>query len=222
MAISKVQSPNLFARIIRSLAVVDQRLAYGIIFILGLALPFVLYGQTYYLRIGVLVWIYLILALGYNAIITTAGLFDLGYTAYFAVGAYSSALLLLHTALSFWLILPISIAITVVYLLIVSVPLLRFKGDYLCIITLAFAEILRLVLNNWLEVTRGPLGLPGIRAPQIFSYEFGSIIPYYYLVLVIAIAALVLINRLTNSGIGLRWSGVYRLEHDGHARQGRF
>jgi branched-chain amino acid transport system permease protein len=173
-----------------------------------LTLPFVLAGHTYYLRIGVLVWIYFVLALGYNAIITTAGLFDLGYTAYFAIGAYASALLLLHTDLSFWLIFPISIAVTVAYVLVASIPILRFKGDYLCIITLAFAEILRLVLNNWLEVTRGPLGLPGIRDPRILSYEFTSITPYYYLAMVMAIAALVLVDRLTYSRIGLRWSAV--------------
>jgi len=201
-------SRNRFAGMLRSLSGVDERVIYGVILVLGLALPLAFLQQTYYLRIGTLVCMYFVLALGYNAVVTTAGLFDLGYTAYFAVGAYASALLMLHTNLSFWIIFPLSILATLVYVLIVSVPILRFKGDYLCIITLAFAEILRLVLNNWLEVTRGPLGLPGIRDPQIFSYTFNSLIPYYYLAFLVAIAALILVNRLTYSAVGLRWSGV--------------
>lgn len=199
---------NSLAKFIRSASQLDQRIYYALIVVLVLALPLALQQNTYYLRIGVLVLIYFVLTLGYNAIVTTAGLFDLGYTAYFAIGAYTSALLLLRTNLSFWIILPLSILVTVIYVWLASVPILRFKGDYLCIITLAFAEILRLVLNNWLEVTRGPLGLPGIRDPQIFSYAFSSLISYYYLGFVLAVAAFVVVNRLTYSGIGLQWSAV--------------
>lgn len=196
------------AEFIRSAKELDQRVYYAIIVVFILALPLALQQNTYYLRIGVLVLLYFMMTLGYNAIVTTAGLFDLGYTAYFAIGAYVSALLLLHTNLSFWIILPISILATVIYTAIVSVPILRFKGDYLCIITLAFAEILRLVLNNWLDVTRGPLGLPGIRDPQLFSFTFSSLTSYYYLAFVLAVVAFIIINRLTYSGIGLRWSAV--------------
>ena len=196
------------AEFIRTTSQLDRRVYYVVALVLVLALPLAFQQNTYYLRIAVLVLIYFVLALGYNAIVTTAGLFDLGYTAYFAVGAYASALLLLRTNLSFWLVLPICVLGTLIYVLVVSVPILRFKGDYLCIITLAFAEILRLVLNNWLDVTRGPLGLPGIRDPQLFSYTFSSLAHYYYLALILAAVAFFVVNRFTYSGIGLRWSGV--------------
>lgn len=193
---------------IHSAAELDQRIYYAIIVVVVLALPLGLQHNTYYLRIGVLVLLYFGLALGYNAIVTTAGLFDLGFTAYFAIGAYTSALLLLRTGLSFWIVLPIGILVTVIYVGLASVPILRFKGDYLCIITLAFAEIVRLVANNWLAVTRGPLGLPGIPDPELFGITFSSLTFYYYLAAVVAGIAFVLVNRLTHSAVGLRWSSV--------------
>ncbi len=160
---------------------IDRRIVAGAVLFIAIMLPLLFRENTYYIRIGVLVLIYFVLALGCNAIVTTAGLFDLGYTAYFAFGAYACALLLLKTSLSFWIVLPLSIVITLAYVWIISIPILRFKGDYLCIITLAFAEILRMVLSNWIEVTRGPLGLPGIREPQLFSFSFDSLFHYYYL-----------------------------------------
>jgi len=196
------------SRFIHSAGELDHRIYYALIVVVVLALPLGLRHNTYYLRIGVLVLLYFGLALGYNTIVTTAGLFDLGYTAYFAVGAYASALLLLNTGISFWVILPVSILLTVIYVGLVSVPILRFKGDYLCIITLAFAEIVKLVAKNWLAVTRGPLGLPGIPDPKIFGITLNSLAFYYYLAALLAGIAFILVNRLTHSAVGLRWSSV--------------
>ena len=178
-----------------------------IILILGLFLPIVLDLNSYYLRVAVLALIYFVLTLGYNVIVTTTGIYDLGYTAYFALGAYASALLTIHTDLSFWVILPLSIILTIIYALLSTVPILRFSGDYLSITSLALAEILRLVLNNWLAVTRGPLGLTGIKGPDFLFFKFDSV-AYYYLLFFVSTISFLFIERITFSGIGLKWRAV--------------
>ncbi|HRN84181.1 MAG TPA: DUF3382 domain-containing protein [Hyphomicrobium sp.] len=119
---------------------------------------------------GIQILIYILLAWGLNVIVGFAGLLDLGFVAFYAVGAYSTGLLAKTFGLSFWILLPLAGILAAFWALIVGLPVLRLRGDYIAIVTLAFAEILRLVLVNWVPVTGGYAGVSGIPAPSIAGY----------------------------------------------------
>ena len=111
---------------------------------------------------GIQVLIYVMLAWGLNIVVGLAGLLDLGYVAFYAVGAYAYALLGTHFGLSFWILLPAAGIMAAMWGVMLGFPVLRLRGDYLAIVTLAFGEIIRLVLINWREVTNGSAGIAGI------------------------------------------------------------
>ncbi|NHT78235.1 high-affinity branched-chain amino acid ABC transporter permease LivM [Rhizobiaceae bacterium CRRU44] len=126
---------------------------------------------------GIQILIYVMLAWGLNIVVGLAGLLDLGYVAFYAVGAYSYALLSTHFGLSFWVLLPLAGIFAALWGIILGFPVLRLRGDYLAIVTLAFGEIIRLVLINWTEVTKGTFGVSGIAKASIFgiwSFDVGS------------------------------------------------
>jgi len=118
---------------------------------------------------GIQILIYVMLAWGLNIVVGLAGLLDLGYVAFYAVGAYSYALLSMHFGLSFWLLLPMAGILAAMWGVILGFPVLRLRGDYLAIVTLAFGEIIRLVLVNWVEVTKGTFGISGIAKASVFG-----------------------------------------------------
>ena len=146
-------------------------LLYFVVPLIGFALivPFMI--DKYYLSVLILAYIYVLLGLGLNIVIGLAGLLDLGYVAFYAVGAYALALLSKYFGLGFWSVLPLAAFIAAFFGMMLGFPVLRTHGDYLAIVTLGFGEIIRLVLTNWLELTNGPNGLP---APIItfFGYVF--------------------------------------------------
>ena len=109
-----------------------------------------------------MIGLFVMMGLGLNIVVGYAGLLDLGYVAFYAVGAYTFALLATHFGLGFWICLPIAGAAAALWGIILGFPVLRLRGDYLAIVTLAFGEIIRVVLLNWTEVTNGPNGVPGI------------------------------------------------------------
>ena len=130
---------------------------------------------------GIQILIYVMLAWGLNIVVGLAGLLDLGYVAFYAVGAYSYALLSSYFGLSFWLLLPLSGIFAALWGIMLGFPVLRLRGDYLAIVTLAFGEIIRLVLINWTVVTKGTFGISGIAKASIFgiwSFDIGS--PNYF------------------------------------------
>ncbi len=188
-----------------------RRLAPLLLLVVSLFLPLIA-GDMYQMRVLVLVLVFYIEALGYSVIVTSAGMLDLGFAGYWTVGAYIGAMLTLKLGVSFWLALPISVLGTVLVILALTVPLLRFRGDYLCIVTLAAGEIIRNVLNNWTPVTGGPYGLLRIPAPRVFSYEFSSPVPFFYLLLVLSLSVYWLCTRLASSGVGLAWSALRQNE----------
>ena len=104
---------------------------------------------------------------GLNIVVGLAGLLDLGYVAFYAVGAYSYALLAQHFGLSFWICLPLAGILAAFWGVLLGFPVLRLRGDYLAIVTLAFGEIIRIVLLNWQSLTGGPNGISGIPAPEL-------------------------------------------------------
>ncbi len=164
--------------------------------------PFLLVNE-YLLHILITVGIYIILTLSLNLITGYAGQFSMGHAAFYGIGAYIGALAMLKGGLSFWLAMVLSAVLTAVCGLFLGLPALRLQGDYLGIVTLGFGEIVRLIFVNWVEVTRGPMGLPGIPAPAIGSYVFSGKIPYYYLILLLAVLTLLAMRRIVNSRFGL-------------------
>ena len=123
---------------------------------------------------GIQILIYVMLAWGLNIVVGLAGLLDLGYVAFYAVGAYAYALMSQHFGLSFWILLPLSGILAAFWGIILGFPVLRLRGDYLAIVTLAFGEIIRLVLINWTDVTKGTFGISGIPKATLFGIKFDA------------------------------------------------
>jgi branched-chain amino acid transport system permease protein len=191
-----------------------------------LLLPFALSQVgTAWVRIANIALLYVLLALGLNIVVGFAGLLDLGYIAFYAVGAYAYALLAsphfgLH--LPFWAVLPIGAAIAALFGIVLGAPTLKLRGDYLAIVTLGFGEIVRIFLNNLsqpVNITRGPQGIAGIdpvrvagidfaRSDRVFDVVVSGPMKYYYLLLVLMLAIIVVNVRLQNSRIGRAWEAI--------------
>ena len=123
---------------------------------------------------GIQILIYVMLGWGLNIVVGLAGLLDLGYVAFYAVGAYSYALLAKNFGFSFWLLLPLAGILASFWGILLGFPVLRLRGDYLAIVTLAFGEIIRLVLINWVDLTNGYAGISGIPRPSFFGIPFNA------------------------------------------------
>ncbi|TGQ67683.1 high-affinity branched-chain amino acid ABC transporter permease LivM [Mesorhizobium sp. M00.F.Ca.ET.186.01.1.1] len=137
---------------------------------------------------GIQILIYVMLAWGLNIVVGLAGLLDLGYVAFYALGAYSYALLATHFGLSFWILLPTAGAMAALWGVLLGFPVLRLRGDYLAIVTLAFGEIIRLVLINWREVTNGSAGISGIPKVSFFGLMSFNVSDSNYIAKVLGIA----------------------------------
>jgi branched-chain amino acid transport system permease protein len=137
---------------------------------------------------GIQILIYVMLAWGLNIVVGLAGLLDLGYVAFYALGAYSYALLATHFGLSFWILLPAAGAMAALWGVLLGFPVLRLRGDYLAIVTLAFGEIIRLVLINWREVTNGSAGISGIPKVSFFGLMSFNVSDSNYIAKVLHIA----------------------------------
>jgi len=199
----------------------------SLIFILFLIMPFVI--QKYWLTVMILALIYVLLGLGLNIVVGYAGLLDLGFVAFYAVGAYGYALGSQYLGLTFWEALPFCALLAALFGAILGFPVLKMHGDYLAIVTLGFGEIIRLVLNNWASFTHGPNGVKAMR-PDLFNLEFsryakhGGVpfheyfnIPYsssykyifIYLVLLAVVTFMIFfVNKLKNMPLGRAWEAL--------------
>jgi branched-chain amino acid transport system permease protein len=192
---------------------------YVLILLIAVAL-YPLLVNNYMVDVGITCLIYVVLGLGLNIVVGLAGLLDLGYIAFYAVGAYSYSLLNLHFGISFWSSLPIGIVIGAICGCIIGYPTLRMRGDYLAIVTMGFGEIIRLMLNNWDKLTKGPNGLLGMSKPAVIYpaftegglqwivYSLQSLHALYYLIFIIAILTIIGVRRLDNSRIGRAWVAI--------------
>ena len=191
-----------------------------------IALPFVLaMVGTAWVRITNFAILFVLLSLGLNIVVGFAGLLDLGYIAFYAVGAYVYALLAsphfgLH--LPWWMILPIGALVACIFGILLGAPTLKLRGDYLAIVTLGFGEIVRIFMNNLSEpinITNGPKGLATIDSIKLFGVDFGNntrigdfilsgTIKYYFFLLVIMLIVIVINFRLQNSRIGRAWEAI--------------
>ncbi len=163
--------------------------------------------NMYHIDLLVTTGIFVLLALGLNVIVGFAGLLNLGYAAFFAIGAYTYALVNLHWHVSFWPGLVISGISAAIFGVLLAFPALRLTGDYLAIVTLGFGEIVRIALNNLDEITGGPNGLLGIKHPSLPAIiSFGvNPVPYYYLLVILCALTALALARLENSRIGRAW-----------------
>ena len=187
------------------------------------AFPFifaVVFRNPYWIYVATLAGIYVCLALGLNIVVGLAGLLDLGYVAFYAIGAYSSALVSIHFDAwwALWLWVPCSVLVAGGLGVALGFPTLRLRGDYLAIVTLGFGEIIRIILNNWDGLTNGPKGLADIPAPRIGSYAlsdgiaslpwWGKEINYYLVTVAYALLIAVVAGRLDRSRIGRAWRAI--------------
>src|SRR5215471_19618335 len=139
---------------------------------LAVSLPFLPFSSRYLVDLGTTVLIYVMLGWGLNVVVGLAGLLDLGYVAFYAVGAYTFGLLASDLGFTFWKALPFSGLVAASFGVILGFPVLRLRGDYLAIVTLGFGEIIRIILLNWTPVTGGPNGVSGIPRPMLFGLVF--------------------------------------------------
>jgi branched-chain amino acid transport system permease protein len=175
---------------------------------------------------GIQILIYVMLGFGLNIVVGLAGLLDLGYVAFYAVGAYSYALLAQNFGLSFFMLLPLAGILAAFWGLMLGFPVLRLRGDYLAIVTLAFGEIIRLVLINWVPVTNGYAGITGIPRPTFFGIPFNAsdegfaavfglpyspiyrLIALYYIILALALLTSFVTVRLRRLPVGRAWEAL--------------
>jgi branched-chain amino acid transport system permease protein len=165
-----------------------------------LAAPFAL--NHYVLDVLTLAWLYVILALGLQTTVGLAGLLDLGYAAFYAIGAYAYALASTRWGVPFWLGLPLGALVAAGFGVLLGVITLRLRGDYLAIVTLGFIQIVHLVLVNWDSVTNGPNGILNIGRPQIGPFTLAGPAQFYYVTLAVALLAIVVNTRLGASRVG--------------------
>ncbi len=188
-----------------------------LLFIFLLVYPLV--NGRYAIDVAISVLLYVCLGMGLNIVVGLAGMLDLGYIAFYGVGAYTYALLNVAYGLSFWLCLPLAGCFACIAGCLVGYPTLNMRGDYLAIVTMGFGEITRIVLNNWMSLTNGPNGILGIKPISILIPTFHNTISFetfwvkklnflYYFVLALAIICVIAVIRLKDSRIGRAWESI--------------
>ena len=175
--------------------------------LLVLVIPLVNLG-AYPMRVAVMCAIYSLLALSLNLLTGIAGQVSLGHAAFYAVGAYTSALLALRLSAPLWLSVPCAMLMGAAMGFITFLPSRRVSGGYLAIVTMGIGEIVRLTLVNWQSLTRGPMGLPGVPQAQVFGVRLTDAYQYYLLVMPLALLTLLLLESLERSNAGRKLAAV--------------
>jgi branched-chain amino acid transport system permease protein len=176
--------------------------------VLSFACLFPFFVSEYRVNVVITAMIYVVLGLGLNIVVGLAGLLDLGYVAFYAVGAYTYALLNYHYGVGFWAALPLGAMVGAFFGILLGIPVLRLRGDYLAIVTLGFGEIIRLILENWGEFTFGPSGIANIPRPTFFGMELTrsqGILFIYYIMIGLGVFTVLVVNRLHYSRLGRSW-----------------
>ncbi len=173
----------------------------GILLAAMLVFPLMGFSQYVY-RIAVVSVLYAILAMSLNLIAGVAGQISLGHIAFYGIGAYTSALLCVNFGVSVWVGILAAFVVSMLFGLLIAIPTLKLSGGYLAILTMSFAEIIRLILLNWTSVTRGPMGILNIPKPSLFGYTIKSSGAFLYLVLTVAIIVYIGLHNLIHSRFG--------------------
>jgi len=223
------QGPSVMDQVARRVSTSAVYLV-PLVFLFAVILPFLPFSNRYLIDTATSVLIYVMLGWGLNIVVGLAGLLDLGYVAFYAVGAYSYALLATEFGWSFWACLPLAGVFAAIAGIALGFPVLRLRGDYLAIVTLGFGEIIRLILINWYDVTNGPDGISRIPRPSFFGLEFTRRpeagieafhqyfdIPYsgehrviflYFLILALALLTNIFTQRIRKLPIGRAWEAL--------------
>ncbi|MBS0526045.1 MAG: high-affinity branched-chain amino acid ABC transporter permease LivM [Proteobacteria bacterium] len=202
----------------------------AILLIAAVLLPFTPFADQKNMDLAVLILTYVMLGWGLNIVVGLAGLLDLGYVAFYAVGAYSYALLSTQFGLNFWTVLPLAGMFAATFGLLLGFPVLRLRGDYLAIVTMGFGEIIRLVLLNWVDLSNGPAGIGGIPGPTLFGAVFAETAPpgqqtfaqmmnipfssnqrliyLYYIILLLALVTNFFTQRIRRLPVGRAWEAL--------------
>ena len=197
---------------------------------LAIVLPFTPFADQKTMDLGVLILTYVMLGWGLNIVVGLAGLLDLGYVAFYAVGAYAYALLSTQQGLGFWVVLPLAGMLAASFGILLGFPVLRLRGDYLAIVTLGFGEIIRLIILNWFDLTNGPAGIGSIPGPTLFGAVFAETAPagkqtvaemlgipfhgiqrlifLYYLILLLALITNLFTHRMRRLPVGRAWEAL--------------
>lgn len=171
-----------------------------------IAFPMVI-DNPYLLRIANLIMMYGIAVLGVNLVLGYCGQFHFGQAGFLAIGAYTTALMMVHWDVNFLVALVASGSLAFLFGLLIGVPSLRIRSDYLALVTLAFGEIVRIVLLNS-EFSRGPMGIPGIPLPSIGGFELRTNVGFYYYALILLVLSFILCRRICRSFIGRAWKAI--------------
>ena len=196
----------------------------------AIILPMLPFADRRLLDIAILTVTYIMLGWGLNIVVGLAGLLDLGYVAFYAVGAYAYALLAQNMGMGFWVCLPFAGAMAATAGLVLGLPVLRLRGDYLAIVTLGFGEMIRIILLNWYDFTNGPDGISGIPRPSFFGLPFTKsppegtesfhgffgleyspidrIVFLYYLILLMALVTNLFTMRIRKLPVGRAWEAL--------------
>jgi branched-chain amino acid transport system permease protein len=196
----------------------------------ALLMPFTSFADQKTMDLAVLILTYVMLGWGLNIVVGLAGLLDLGYVAFYAVGAYSYALLSTQWGLGFWVVLPLAGMFAATFGLLLGFPVLRLRGDYLAIVTMGFGEIIRLVLLNWVDLSNGPAGIGGIPGPTLWGAVFAETAPagkqtfadmigipfssnqrliyLYYIILLLALVTNFFTHRIRRLPVGRAWEAL--------------
>ncbi len=222
-AASRTPSGELFRR-------AGAKWSGGLLLAAAVVMPFTPFGDQKTMDLGVLIFTYVMLGWGLNIVVGLAGLLDLGYVAFYAVGAYSYALLSTQHGLGFWVVLPLAGMMAALFGILLGFPVLRLRGDYLAIVTLGFGEIIRLVILNWFDLTNGPAGIGSIPGPTLFGAVFAETAPpgkqtvsemlgipfdgihrlifLYYVILVLALITNLFTQRMRRLPVGRAWEAL--------------
>jgi len=201
-ALNLIKKIRLPLEVIRNYVPSDKRYLFLVLMPL-MTVP--LFAEDYIIDVIIISGIYIILALGLNIVVGFAGLLNLGFVAFYAIGAYSYALINTKLGLGFWSAMPISVLLTTLSGFLLAIPAMRLRGDYLALVTLGFGEIVRLIFNNWDSFTKGPNGISGIMPPYIFDTSLEKLSYYYYLVLFFVVISVFVVRRVRDSKIGRAW-----------------
>jgi len=189
----------------------SRQILYAVALVILLASPFGL-GRYWNYTLGT-VGIYVVLGLGLNVLVGMTGLLNLGYAAFFAIGAYTVAILTapqFNIGWSFWAALPIGVVLATLTGVLLSLPVLRMRGDYLAIVTLGFGEIIRILAkcDALIDFTGGPRGVRAVAGPELFGVSLASTLHFMYLILLGIVLAIFVISRLQNSRLGRAWMAM--------------
>lgn len=207
LAVEERREKNL-QRLLPENAIIRKIGAMLLLFLL-LGAPFLI--SSYQINVMTTALVYIVLGLGLNVIVGLTGLLNLGYVAFYAVGAYCYALLNHHFGVGFWTALPLGALAGSVAGLLLALPVVRLRGDYLAIVTLGFGEITRLVLENWNDFSQGPSGIAHIAPPGFFGIDLGVqalAIYIYFLMLGFCLFTIFLMRRLQDSRVGRAWIAI--------------